>query len=336
MNVDVLNPAPRVSLLLPAHGRQPLWRRGGLFFITMLCFILKPLVSESAYLAWLRSIASCATCGLAWLFSRELFKPPAPRPLWPPILVAGLFTLAATLITLQAWLPNLQPGSLTALLHTFITPISSTVLLLPLVEATEGVRAIADKQEQCFRLFFAAGYGLLLLASLTASIPAFAATQSEIKTTLAVLAPFAAAGALHYRLRHPLPNINQLKQRKKIHAPECNLMIASKVKEQLEHHQIFLDAETKVTGLAEKIGVLVYKVTQCIKGELQFRNFIHMVNTYRIAQARNLLTDPAHAICSILTVAMDSGFNSLGPLSRAFKELVGKTPSEYQSEAKAQ
>lgn len=336
MNVDLFNPAPRVGLQLPAHGRQPLWRLGGLFFIAMLCFILRPLVAESAYLAWLLSIASCATCGLAWLLSRELFKPPALRPLWPPILVAGLFTLAATLITLQVWLPNLQPGSLTALLHMFITLISSTVLLLPLVEATEGVRGIADKQEQRFRLFFAAGYGLLLLASLTASIPAFAATQSEIKTTLAVLALFAAAGALHYRLRHPLPNIDQLKQRKKIHAPECNLVIAGKVKEQLEHHQIFLDAELKVAGLAEKIGELEYKVTQCITGDLQFRNFNHMVNTYRIAHAQKLLSDPAHADCSILTIAMDSGFNSVGPFNRAFKELVGKTPSEYRSEVKAQ
>ena len=74
---------------------------------------------------------------------------------------------------------------------------------MPLVEANEGLRALADKHEQRFRLIFTAGYGLLLFTSLAASLPKLAHWQSDIKTGLAVVALIAAAQAIYYRQRHP-------------------------------------------------------------------------------------------------------------------------------------
>ena len=336
VNVDSFKHIPRLSLRLPAQLLQPLNLYGVLFALAILSFTLKQTVLESIpALAWLLSIASCVTCGLAWLLSRALFKPPGPRPLWPPLLVAGQFALTAALILLETWLPNLHTSNLIGMLNKLVTLFSSTVLLLPLVEATEGLRAVGDKKEQGFRLIYAAGYSLLLLTSLAASLPALAPWQGEIKTYLAIVALLATARAMHYRLGHPLLEPAQNRQRKKIQPLEIDPTIAHKVKTQLEQHQIFLDAEIKVAGLAQLIGEQEYKVTQCITGDLQFRNFNHMVNTYRIAHAQTLLANPACADSSILTIAMESWFNSLGPFNRAFKALVGKTPSEYRSEVAA-
>jgi len=32
----------------------------------------------------------------------------------------------------------------------------------------------------------------------------------------------------------------------------------------------------------------------------------------------------------VITIAMDAGFQSLGPFNRAFKAMTGVTPSEYR------
>jgi len=35
----------------------------------------------------------------------------------------------------------------------------------------------------------------------------------------------------------------------------------------------------------------------------------------------------------VITIAMDAGFQSLGPFNRAFKETTGVTPTEYRRKA---
>jgi AraC-like DNA-binding protein len=42
------------------------------------------------------------------------------------------------------------------------------------------------------------------------------------------------------------------------------------------------------------------------------------------------LADPAQEAVPILTIAMDAGFQSLGPFNRAFKAQTGVTPSEFR------
>ena len=42
------------------------------------------------------------------------------------------------------------------------------------------------------------------------------------------------------------------------------------------------------------------------------------------------LRDPLQAEVPILTIALDAGFQSLGPFNRAFKAETGLTPSDYR------
>ena len=42
------------------------------------------------------------------------------------------------------------------------------------------------------------------------------------------------------------------------------------------------------------------------------------------------LADPTQEAVPILTVALDAGFQSLGPFNRAFKAQTGMTPSEFR------
>jgi hypothetical protein len=71
--------------------------------------------------------------------------------------------------------------------------------------------------------------------------------------------------------------------------------------------------------VALRLGLPEYRLRQLINQGLGYRNFAAFLNFYRIADAREALADPAaQAEVPILTIALDAGFNSLGPFNRAF------------------
>jgi AraC-like DNA-binding protein len=45
--------------------------------------------------------------------------------------------------------------------------------------------------------------------------------------------------------------------------------------------------------------------------------------------------DPSQADVPILTIALDAGFQSIGPFNRAFKAHTGMTPSAYRKQAES-
>ncbi len=85
-----------------------------------------------------------------------------------------------------------------------------------------------------------------------------------------------------------------------------------------------------ITALAEKLGVPEYRLRRLINGRLGHRNFADFVNGHRLAEARRRLADPEAARVPVLTIALDAGFQSIGPFNRAFKDDTGMTPVEYR------
>ncbi len=85
-----------------------------------------------------------------------------------------------------------------------------------------------------------------------------------------------------------------------------------------------------ITALAEKLGAPEYRLRRLINGKLGHRNFNDFVNSYRLAEARERLADPDGARTPVLTIALDAGFQSIGPFNRAFKEAAGMTPMEFR------
>lgn len=89
--------------------------------------------------------------------------------------------------------------------------------------------------------------------------------------------------------------------------------------------------ETLTIGaLAHDLGVPEHRLRRVINQGLGYRNFNAFLNGYRIAEARAALADPSQGEVPILTIALDAGFNSLGPFNRAFKAETGTTPSAYR------
>ena len=92
-----------------------------------------------------------------------------------------------------------------------------------------------------------------------------------------------------------------------------------------------------IGSLATKLGVPEYKLRRLINQKLGYRNFNVFLNDRRIEEVKAALADPSQAEVPVITIAMDAGFQSLGPFNRAFKATTGVTPTEYRrrNEARA-
>ncbi|HUN52298.1 MAG TPA: helix-turn-helix domain-containing protein, partial [Candidatus Sulfotelmatobacter sp.] len=94
--------------------------------------------------------------------------------------------------------------------------------------------------------------------------------------------------------------------------------------------RIYRQEGLTIGALALKLGLPEYRARRLINQGLGYRNFNAFLNKYRIDEAAAALADPTQAEVPVLTIALDAGFQSLGPFNRAFKAETGLTPSEFR------
>ena len=90
-----------------------------------------------------------------------------------------------------------------------------------------------------------------------------------------------------------------------------------------------------IAALAAKLDLPEHRLRQVINEGLGHRNFNASLNRYRIDEAKAALTDLSQRDVPVLTIAMDAGFQSIGPFNRAFKADTGITPTEFRRDALA-
>lgn len=88
-----------------------------------------------------------------------------------------------------------------------------------------------------------------------------------------------------------------------------------------------------IGGLAQMLGAQEYRLRRLINQGLGHSNFNTYLNGYRIAEARAALADREQDAVPVLTIALDAGFNSLGPFNRAFRASTGMTPTDFRRAA---
>jgi AraC-like DNA-binding protein len=94
--------------------------------------------------------------------------------------------------------------------------------------------------------------------------------------------------------------------------------------------RIYRHDNLTIGTLATKLAIPEYRLRRLINQRLGYRNFNVFLNEHRIAEAKAALADPGQAEVPVITIAMDAGFQSLGPFNRAFKATTGVTPTEYR------
>ncbi len=98
----------------------------------------------------------------------------------------------------------------------------------------------------------------------------------------------------------------------------------------LEKEKIYRQEGLSIRKLADAMQSKEYKVRRLINQQLGFRNFNDFLNQHRIQEACEVLLDPNQSELTILEIAYQIGYTSLGPFNSAFKRQTGQTPSAYR------
>ena len=108
------------------------------------------------------------------------------------------------------------------------------------------------------------------------------------------------------------------------------MALLDRLRRLMEQERIYREEGLSVAALADKLAIPEYRLRRLINGRLGHRNFSTFVNAYRLMDAVAALGDPGQASVPVVTIALDAGFQSLGPFNRAFKAHTGMTPTDYR------
>jgi len=107
-------------------------------------------------------------------------------------------------------------------------------------------------------------------------------------------------------------------------------LLNAKLHSLMEGQRIYKKEGLTIGELAGLMNEQEYRLRKLINGQLGFRNFNDFLNQYRINDACETLTDPTQVKKTILEIAYELGYQSIGPFNKAFKDLKGLTPTAYR------
>jgi AraC-like DNA-binding protein len=111
--------------------------------------------------------------------------------------------------------------------------------------------------------------------------------------------------------------------------------MAAALQRLMAEERAYRTEDLTVAVLAGRLGTPEYRLRRLINQRLGHRNFNAYVNGFRLDEAKRALADPAQREVPVLTIALDAGFQSIGPFNRAFKADTGQTPTEFRRRALA-
>jgi AraC-like DNA-binding protein len=114
-----------------------------------------------------------------------------------------------------------------------------------------------------------------------------------------------------------------------------NPLLLKRLGQLMTKERIFRQEGLTIGALASRLAVPEERLRRAINEGLGYRNFNAFINHYRLEDAKTALSDPSQHDVPVLTIAMDAGFQSLGPFNRAFKADTGMTPTEYRRMARS-
>ena len=300
--------------------------------------LMSPWIGDApAWIRWSVAIGGSATCNGFWLVSRALFRGEQGVHLRHLLLAVGVALLIA-IHRGTAMQANASPSMLVVAIDAMLTLTSTSLLALSFLEPLRGWSMKWTPSERRLRLSFMVVYGssvlsTTLLGELAHAFPTLAPWRAGIVALCASAMITFTHLAFRYRRQVPAPSNHRDRPAPTKQAPapcEDDARLATLLKHQLEVLQVYREPHLKVAELAARLGTAEYRLSKLITRQLGERNFNQLLNRYRVAHACKLLAMPT-AVDNILHVSGESGFASLGPFNRAFKALMGITPTEYRT-----
>ncbi len=129
----------------------------------------------------------------------------------------------------------------------------------------------------------------------------------------------------------PEPDEPKKKYEKSALSPEVEDAVLTRLNDLLATQKPYLDSTLSLPKLAGQLGTSPHHLSQLLNDRLGL-TFFDWLATQRIAEARQLLSDPATAHFKIDEIAERVGYNSTSAFHTAFKRLTRQTPAQFRSE----
>ncbi|MFZ6759407.1 helix-turn-helix domain-containing protein [Undibacterium sp. Ji50W] len=115
------------------------------------------------------------------------------------------------------------------------------------------------------------------------------------------------------------------------HDPVEDRLVAA-LQSLMQEERLYRREDISLASLAARLQLPEYRVRRLINQRLGYRNFNAYINEFRLTEACTALKDPALQDLPVLSIALEAGFQSIGPFNRAFKAATGLTPTEFRKE----
>jgi AraC-like DNA-binding protein len=205
---------------------------------------------------------------------------------------------------------------------------SFSVLIYTTIIALKGYREDLIQKRRVFRaisIFVNALIGIILIFSFFISDPLKLPSELIIialvcQTTLIVQL---------FDIKINI-NLNQSKTQLKPIINENNKqleIIVEKIEEEMRSGQACFEEGFTISKLSKLINIKEYLVRKAINELLQYSNFNQFLNKYKIDKAKLLIKDSDK---SMKEISYQLGYPNPSSFNRAFKNIEGKTPSEYR------
>lgn len=102
-----------------------------------------------------------------------------------------------------------------------------------------------------------------------------------------------------------------------------------KIIELFEKEKLYQDPALNMSMLSEKTGLSNGYLSQIINQKNNL-NFFDFVNSYRVEDVKEKMTEVDYEHYTLLGLAQEAGFKSKSTFNSVFKKMTGKTPSEYR------
>ncbi len=108
-------------------------------------------------------------------------------------------------------------------------------------------------------------------------------------------------------------------------------VLAEKLETLMQDEKVFTQSNLTIDHLAQRLETNSKYISQIIN-EFYLQNYYHYINSYRVNEAKLLLTNPANDKYSILGISIMAGFASKSTFNTAFRKFTGITPSEFRDQ----
>ncbi|MFK7787268.1 MAG: helix-turn-helix domain-containing protein [Crocinitomicaceae bacterium] len=105
--------------------------------------------------------------------------------------------------------------------------------------------------------------------------------------------------------------------------------IAERIQKAMRDDKLYKNPELSVNNLAKELNLKPYLISKSLNAVFNKR-FNDFVNEYRVEEFQRLLKDSDNSKYTLLSLALESGFNSKSSFNRAIKKQLGISPSDLK------